>query len=43
MAAPWAWGGATFDAMLGWLMVLAGGAIAAIGALLIYLRSRMGP
>ena len=31
------------DAMLGWLMVLAGGAIAAVGALLIYLRSRMGP
>ena len=31
------------DTMLGWLLVLAGGAIAAAGVLLIYLRSRMGP
>jgi len=31
------------NTMLGWLMVLAGGAIAAAGVLLIYLRSRMGP
>ena len=31
------------DAMLGWLMVLAGGATAVAGAVLIYIRSRMGP
>ena len=31
------------SATLGWLMVLAGGAIAAAGVVLIYLRSRMGP
>ena len=31
------------SAALGWLMLLAGGATAAAGVLLIYLRSRMGP
>lgn len=31
------------DGSLGWLLVLAGGALAAAGVLLIYLRSRMGP
>ncbi len=34
---------ARIDAALGWLLGLAGGAIAAAGVLLIYLRSRMGP
>ena len=29
--------------LLGWLLVLAGGAIAVAGVVLIYLRSRMGP
>lgn len=31
------------DTMLGWLLGLAGGAIAVAGAVLIFLRSRMGP
>ena len=31
------------DAMLCWLLVLAGGALAVAGAALIYIRSRMGP
>lgn len=31
------------DAPLGWLLGLAGGAIAAAGVVLIYVRSRMGP
>ena len=31
------------DGTLGWLLVLAGGAMALAGVLLIYLRSRMGP
>jgi hypothetical protein len=31
------------DATLGWLLVLAGGALVVAGAALIYIRSRMGP
>ena len=31
------------DGGLGWLLALAGGAIAVAGAVLIYVRSRMGP
>jgi hypothetical protein len=31
------------DATLGWLLGLAGAAIALVGVVLIYLRSRMGP
>ncbi len=31
------------DATLGWLLLLAGGAIAVAGVALIYIRSRMGP
>jgi hypothetical protein len=31
------------DTMLGWLLGLAGGAVAVAGAVLIFLRSRMGP
>ncbi len=31
------------DAGLGWLLGLAGGAIAVAGVVLIYVRSRMGP
>ena len=31
------------NADLGWLLGMAGGAIAAVGVVLIYVRSRMGP
>ncbi len=31
------------DATLGWLLLLAGGAIAVAGVALIYIRSRLGP
>ena len=31
------------DGILGWPLVLLGGALVAAGAVLIYLRSRMGP
>ncbi len=31
------------DGPLGWALTLAGGAIAAAGAVLVYVRSRMGP
>jgi hypothetical protein len=34
---------ARLDARLGWLLGVAGGAIAAVGVVLIYVRSRMGP
>jgi hypothetical protein len=31
------------DGPLGWLLTVAGGAVAVAGAVLIYVRSRMGP
>ena len=31
------------DGVLGWLMVLTGSALAVAGAMLIFVRSRMGP